>query len=195
MAPTQFKVIIAGGGIVGLSLGVMLERAGTDYLILDAADEIRPLGGVLYLGAPVLRSFEQLGLLDDLIRQSNVMTGATLMDHNLNKICRLSTDFARERYTAQHLHISPFPLIPQVHLFLPLQESSCMDGLVEDKNNTGRRVLWYPTDPKPWEVCCTICTPMCKERLGQNMERSCVAQSPIVPPPSPPGSFPPSAWR
>ncbi|KAG0048871.1 hypothetical protein BGZ89_004426 [Linnemannia elongata] len=98
MAPAQFKVIIAGGGIAGLSLGVMLERAGIDYLILEAAGEIRPLGAVVYLGAPVLRAFEQLGLLEDLIRHSNFMTGVTLMDHKLNKICRINVDYAKERY-------------------------------------------------------------------------------------------------
>ncbi|KAK3819138.1 MAG: hypothetical protein JOS17DRAFT_365616 [Linnemannia elongata] len=98
MAPAQFKVIIAGGGIAGLSLGVMLERAGIDYLILEAAGEIQPLGAVVYLGPPVLRAFEQLGLLEDLIRHSNFMTGVTLMDHKLNKICRINVDYAKERY-------------------------------------------------------------------------------------------------
>ncbi|KAF8949366.1 hypothetical protein BGZ47_005589 [Haplosporangium gracile] len=98
MAPAQFKVIIAGGGIAGLSLGVMLERAGIDYLILEAAGEIRPLGAVVYLGPPVLRAFEQLGLLEDLIRHSNFMTGVTLMDYKLNKICRINIDYAKERY-------------------------------------------------------------------------------------------------
>ncbi|KAI8606436.1 hypothetical protein EDD21DRAFT_219228 [Dissophora ornata] len=98
MAPPKFKVIIAGGGIVGLALGVMLERAGIDYLILEASAEIRPLGAVVYLGPPVLRAFEQLGLLDDMIRESNVMTGITLLDHRLNKICRLAFDYSRDKY-------------------------------------------------------------------------------------------------
>ncbi|KAG9072106.1 hypothetical protein KI688_006330 [Linnemannia hyalina] len=98
MPPAQFKVIIAGGGIAGLSLGVMLERAGIDYIILEAAGEVRPLGAVVYLGPPVLRAFEQLGLLEDLIRHANFMTGVTLMDHKLNKICRINVDYAKERY-------------------------------------------------------------------------------------------------
>ncbi|KAG0335218.1 hypothetical protein BG004_000082 [Podila humilis] len=98
MAPPQFKVIIAGGGISGLSLGVMLERAGIDYIILEAHDEIRPLGAVVYLGPSLMKVMEQLGLLDDLIRHSNFMTGVTLFDHKMNKICRLNIDFARERY-------------------------------------------------------------------------------------------------
>ncbi|KAF9201844.1 hypothetical protein BGZ49_007950 [Haplosporangium sp. Z 27] len=98
MAPSKFKVIIVGGGIVGLSLGVMLERAGIDYLILEACNEIRPLGAAIYLGPPVLRAFEQLGLLEDITRQSNTMTGATLLDHKLNKVCRISTDHVKDRY-------------------------------------------------------------------------------------------------
>ncbi|KAF9384433.1 hypothetical protein CPB97_005683 [Podila verticillata] len=98
MAPPQFKVIIAGGGIAGLALGVMLERAGIDYIILEAHDEVRPLGAVVYLGPSLMRVMEQLGLLDDLIRHSNFMTGVTLLDHNLTKICRLNVDFSRDRY-------------------------------------------------------------------------------------------------
>ncbi|KAI1319896.1 hypothetical protein EDD11_002570 [Mortierella claussenii] len=98
MAPPQFKVIIAGGGIAGLALGVMLERAGIDYLILEAAKDVQPLGTLMYLGPAVLRTFEQLGLLEDLVRHSNVMTGCTLLDHSLNKICRISVDYVKDRY-------------------------------------------------------------------------------------------------
>ncbi|KAG0351034.1 hypothetical protein BG005_009476 [Podila minutissima] len=97
MAPAQFKVVIVGGGIAGLALGVMLERAGIDYIILEAAQEIRPLGAVVYLGPPLMRAMEQLGLLDDLIRNSNTMTGVTLMNHRLTKICRVNIDYAAER--------------------------------------------------------------------------------------------------
>ncbi|KAG0044757.1 hypothetical protein BGZ83_009971 [Gryganskiella cystojenkinii] len=86
MAPPHFKVVIAGGGIAGLSLGVMLERAGIDYVILEAADHILSLGGSIYLGPPVMRVMEQLGLLDDLIRHSNYMTGITMHNHALRKL-------------------------------------------------------------------------------------------------------------
>ncbi|GJJ72852.1 hypothetical protein EMPS_05210 [Entomortierella parvispora] len=98
MPACKFKVIIVGGGVSGLAMGVMLERASIDYLILEAADQIRPLGGVLSLQPSVMRAMEQLGLLEDLLRQSNVMTGVTLLDHKLNQICELNVDYARERY-------------------------------------------------------------------------------------------------
>jgi len=44
-----------------------------------------------------MRAMEQLGLLDDLIRNSNTMTGVTLMNHRLTKICRVNIDYAEER--------------------------------------------------------------------------------------------------
>ncbi|GJJ78957.1 hypothetical protein EMPS_11316 [Entomortierella parvispora] len=98
MAPPQFKVIIAGGGIAGLSLGVMLERAGIDYVILEATHQIQALGGIVYLGPPLMRVMEQLGLLEDLLRNSNYLTGITMLDHELRRMCRFNTDHAKERY-------------------------------------------------------------------------------------------------
>ncbi|KAF9174344.1 hypothetical protein BGX21_000176 [Mortierella sp. AD011] len=111
MAPQQFKVLIVGGGIVGLALGVMLDRAGIDFLILEAWKEDRPLGAVVHLGASVLRAFEQLGLLEDVTRQSNRMGGVTLWDHKLNKICHISTEHAKDRYGYDTLTI----IRPKLH--------------------------------------------------------------------------------
>ena len=95
--PFKFKVIIAGGGIAGLSLGVMLERAGIDFLILEAREDVQPLGGVISVQPSVMKVMEQLGLLDDLIRQSHVETGVNLLDHKLNKICHMDFKYAGER--------------------------------------------------------------------------------------------------
>ena len=38
------KVLIVGGGIGGLSLGLLLERAGVNYTIFERAATIKPLG-------------------------------------------------------------------------------------------------------------------------------------------------------
>ncbi|KAG0054094.1 hypothetical protein BGZ83_011978 [Gryganskiella cystojenkinii] len=96
--PFKFKVIIAGGGIAGLSLGVMLERAGIDFLILEAREDVQPLGAVISIQPSVMKVMEQLGLMDDLVRQSNVMTGVNLLDHKLSRMCHLDVGFAGERY-------------------------------------------------------------------------------------------------
>lgn len=67
MAKKPFTVLIAGGGIAGLTLANMLERIGVDYLILEAYREMAPqVGasiGILPNGCRVL---DQIGLYDEI---------------------------------------------------------------------------------------------------------------------------------
>lgn len=57
----KIHVLIIGGGIGGLMLGLMLEKAGIDYQILERSSAYRPLGSAISLNGTVLRLFEQLG--------------------------------------------------------------------------------------------------------------------------------------
>jgi 2-polyprenyl-6-methoxyphenol hydroxylase-like FAD-dependent oxidoreductase len=63
MAPkSEFKVVIAGGGVAGLTLAIMLERFGIDYVLLEAHAEIAPaIGASIGLLANGLRILDQLG--------------------------------------------------------------------------------------------------------------------------------------
>ncbi|WQF83980.1 Putative FAD-binding domain, FAD/NAD(P)-binding domain superfamily [Colletotrichum destructivum] len=59
------KVIIAGGGIAGLTLALMLETLDTDYLLLEAHEDIAPeVGASIGLTPNSLRIFDQLGVYD-----------------------------------------------------------------------------------------------------------------------------------
>jgi 2-polyprenyl-6-methoxyphenol hydroxylase-like FAD-dependent oxidoreductase len=42
--PTRPKIVIVGGGFGGLTLGLLLEKAGVPYVILERAMAIKPLG-------------------------------------------------------------------------------------------------------------------------------------------------------
>lgn len=68
MAAGIFKVIIVGGGPVGLTAAHALSLAGIDFLILERRDSIvLEEGASLVLGPNSLRVMHQFGLLDTLL--------------------------------------------------------------------------------------------------------------------------------
>ncbi|KLP10127.1 Uncharacterized protein Y057_2605 [Fusarium fujikuroi] len=65
---SERTVIIAGGGISGLSLANMLEKVGIRYVLLESHDEIAPqVGASIGLQSSGLRILDQLGCADELI--------------------------------------------------------------------------------------------------------------------------------
>ena len=63
-------VIIAGAGIGGLTLALMLHRHGIGCRVYESAQELRPLGVGINLLPHAVNELEQLGLLDALARQA-----------------------------------------------------------------------------------------------------------------------------
>ncbi|KAG0228360.1 hypothetical protein BGW42_002258 [Actinomortierella wolfii] len=63
---SDLRVLIAGSGLAGLMFGIMLERAGIEYLILERSTHHRPLGSAIQLNGTVLRLFEQLGMIEEI---------------------------------------------------------------------------------------------------------------------------------
>ncbi|KAF9992567.1 hypothetical protein BGZ80_003809 [Entomortierella chlamydospora] len=64
--PSNPKVIIAGAGLGGLTLAILLEKASIDYEILERATVLKPLGSATSLASNMMPLLEQLGLLDEL---------------------------------------------------------------------------------------------------------------------------------
>lgn len=62
MESKNFKVIIAGGSIAGLTLANMLEKVGIDFVVLEAYPEIAPqVGASIGMLPNGLRVLDQLG--------------------------------------------------------------------------------------------------------------------------------------
>ncbi|CAO2653295.1 Nn.00g027060.m01.CDS01 [Neocucurbitaria sp. VM-36] len=72
MAPNRdFRVIIGGGGISGLTLANALEKAEIDYILLEARDTIHPqIGASIGLFANGGRIFDQLGCFEAISKET-----------------------------------------------------------------------------------------------------------------------------
>ncbi|KAF9548491.1 hypothetical protein EC957_006304 [Mortierella hygrophila] len=82
-------VLISGGGLGGLILALLLEKAGISYLILERAKEVKPLGSVMSLSAGVLGIFEQLHLLEGLMGVSKPINDFKFFSDDLKSIGHL----------------------------------------------------------------------------------------------------------
>lgn len=62
-----FRIIIAGGGVAGLSLAVMLEKVGIDYVLLEAHESIATVvGASIGMQPNGLRILDQIGCAEPL---------------------------------------------------------------------------------------------------------------------------------
>ncbi|GJJ69273.1 hypothetical protein EMPS_01619 [Entomortierella parvispora] len=79
-------VVIAGGGLGGLMLANLLEKAEISYQILERAPEPQTTGAVMSLCANILPVFEQLGLYEELRNVSFPCHSYRLFRDDMKKI-------------------------------------------------------------------------------------------------------------
>ncbi|KAF9384136.1 hypothetical protein CPB97_005906 [Podila verticillata] len=77
------RVIIAGAGIGGLTLAMLLHKANVPFVVLERAQEIKPLGSALLLGTGIGPLFRQLGIYDDFIKVGKHTTELKLFNDKL----------------------------------------------------------------------------------------------------------------
>ncbi|KAJ0161768.1 FAD-dependent urate hydroxylase [Colletotrichum tanaceti] len=66
MSSKEFRVLIAGGSIAGLTLANLLERLGISYTVLEAYHEMAPqVGASIGIQPNGARILDQVGLYDD----------------------------------------------------------------------------------------------------------------------------------
>lgn len=80
------KMMIAGAGIGGLTLAILLERQGVDYEVFEQSAAVRSLGSATRLMPNVLALFEQIGLLAELEDTSRVGLRLEVFHESLEKI-------------------------------------------------------------------------------------------------------------
>jgi salicylate hydroxylase len=64
----QLPFIVAGGGIGGLAVALLLAQQGHTVQVLEQADALGEIGAGIQLGPNVFRMFEHLGLTEPIVR-------------------------------------------------------------------------------------------------------------------------------
>jgi 3-(3-hydroxy-phenyl)propionate hydroxylase len=66
VAAHECDVLIVGAGPTGVTLGMLLARAGVRTLVIDKEAEIYPLPRAAHIDHETMRTFQSLGLADAL---------------------------------------------------------------------------------------------------------------------------------
>ncbi|KAF9551629.1 hypothetical protein EC957_006522 [Mortierella hygrophila] len=98
------RVLIVGGGLGGLVLAILLQRAGIDYLVLEQSVLIRPIGSVIALSPLVLPLMEQLGLLDEIKLLSKPLGKITILRDDLSVVGNIVANSKHMDYQQRYGH-------------------------------------------------------------------------------------------
>ncbi len=73
MTDSKFRVIVVGGGPVGLMAAHILTKAGIDFVVLEKYRTVTPEpGSSIGLWPPTVRVLDQLGLFDAFVPLMNI---------------------------------------------------------------------------------------------------------------------------
>ncbi|KAF9150693.1 hypothetical protein BG015_007482 [Linnemannia schmuckeri] len=92
------RVTIAGGGIGGLTLAIMLDVANIDYIILERSSSHKTLGSTIALNACALRLLEQLDLWNDIQKIAKPIAGFNIQHDDLSPIGKIDFSFGEKHY-------------------------------------------------------------------------------------------------
>ncbi|KAF9911347.1 hypothetical protein EC991_003912 [Linnemannia zychae] len=85
----SFRVVIVGAGLAGLMMGILLDKMNIPYLILERSLKVKPLGALMSLSGNILALFDQLGLLEDVMKISLVNHSSSLYNEKLEKLAEI----------------------------------------------------------------------------------------------------------
>ncbi|KAG0345457.1 hypothetical protein BG004_003694 [Podila humilis] len=90
------RVLVAGGGIGGLTLAILLHQAGIPVNVLEKAKVIYPLGSAFSIGAAVIPLFKQMGIYDEFMMRSKPYHTATMHSEDLEVVHAMRFDFLHD---------------------------------------------------------------------------------------------------
>ncbi|KAF9573041.1 hypothetical protein EC968_009091 [Mortierella alpina] len=94
------RVLIVGADIATLTLALILEQAGIDYLLLEGQTSVPVVAGGISLHPTVLPFMEQLALRDDLFFNSQPLEQVLVLDPDMETITSYDWSNRQTRYSA-----------------------------------------------------------------------------------------------
>ncbi|ORZ04545.1 hypothetical protein BCR41DRAFT_425848 [Lobosporangium transversale] len=125
------KVLIVGAGIAGLTLAILLEKAGVPYKVYDRMTELKPLGSGMGFGANVGPLFKQIGIYDEFVRLGK--RSKSIDYYNEERKLEHSMDFEK----CTEMGGSPGYMIPR-----PVLHDLLFRQVPSNKIFLGKRVLY-----------------------------------------------------
>ncbi len=104
---TSDPILVAGGGLGGLSVALALGRKGHRVRVLEATAELGAIGYGIQLGPNVFPMFERLGITDAVLKQSILPRACIMFDALSGRaLTRIPNDpVLRERFGAPYIVI------------------------------------------------------------------------------------------
>jgi 2-polyprenyl-6-methoxyphenol hydroxylase-like FAD-dependent oxidoreductase len=92
MTQTAKKVLVIGGGIGGAATALALHRAGLEPVLYERTEKLREVGAGIALWANATHVLKQLGVLDDALRQGDVVTNYQFLSQTGKELVNLRVD-------------------------------------------------------------------------------------------------------
>ncbi|KAG0327747.1 hypothetical protein BG004_002702, partial [Podila humilis] len=90
------RVLIAGGGIGGLTLAILLYQAGIAVSVLERAKVIYPLGSAFCFGSTIVPLFRQMGIYEEFMERSKAIHTTTMHTEELETIHAMDWQFLKQ---------------------------------------------------------------------------------------------------
>ncbi|WYZ38098.1 hypothetical protein EsH8_III_000012 [Colletotrichum jinshuiense] len=174
------QVIIVGGGITGLTLALMLQQAGVNYVLLEAYNTVTPnVGASIGLFPNGLRVLDQLGLYEDILSKAQPVEVMITRDHTSGK--RIMTRKTRNILTQRHGYPSMFmeryELLSVLYQHLEEKDRIFVNKKVKRVESSEENALVYTTDGSVFEGQVVIGADGVRSTIRQEMWRNADANN------------------
>ena len=79
MKTSELRILIIGGGFSGMSAAIQLRKTGAAVDLVEIDPDWRSYGAGITLGAATLRTFVELGILDDFLKHGFAAEGGEFL--------------------------------------------------------------------------------------------------------------------